>query len=143
MQVNKFHFPLDRKYHKSHLWLKPEENVVTLGIDAFLANKVGYINFLTIEKKSVKAGEAFASIESGKYVSRIYSPINGDILERNEEVISNPRRINENPYDAWIVTIQPDVKDGIDSANLLEKEKEINDWIQEEIKKFEEEEDEE
>jgi len=129
------HFPLDRKYHESHIWVMQEGDTIKLGIDEFLSNKAGYINFLTIDRKEFKTGEYFASLESGKFVSKMYAPAGGKIVDMNQEVINNPRKINEDPYGSWIVAIQP----GAESEDLLESEADIRNWIEEEMKRYDEE----
>lgn len=131
------HFPLDRRYHKSHIWVMQEGDTIKLGIDEFLSNKAGYINFLTIDRKEFKTGEYFASLESGKFVSKIYAPAGGKIVDINQEIINNPRKISEDPYGSWIVAIEPE--EAIGSDELLESEADIKNWIEEEMKRYEEE----
>jgi glycine cleavage system H protein len=108
-----------------------------LGIDDFLSKKAGYINFLTIDRKEFETGEYFASIESGKFVSKIYAPTGGKILDVNQEIVNNPRKISEDPYGSWIVAIQPGEEMG--SEDMFESEVEIQNWIEEEMKRYEEE----
>ncbi len=140
MDIENLHFPLDRKYHRSHLWVKSEGDKVKIGIDDFLSNMAGYINYLTIDRKDidVKSGESFGSLESGKFVSKIYTPTSGKIVEVNQDIINNPRKISDDPYDAWIIQIQPEDNNKFDE--FLEKEQDIRSWIAEEMKKYEEEE---
>ena len=137
MEINDMQFPLDRKYHRSHVWVKPEGDTYRLGIDDFLANKAGYINFLTIDKKEVNDGESFGSLESGKFVSKIYTPAGGTIVEVNQEIVNNPRKINEDPYGSWIVAIKPGGELG--TEDIFETEADIQNWIQEEMKRYDEE----
>ena len=47
------------------------------------------------------------NIESGKAVFEIVSPVSGKIIAINQEVITAPELINENPYEkGWIVEIE-------------------------------------
>ena len=143
IEVNGMKFPMDRKYYKkngAHIWLSEEGDVVKIGMDAFAAEMAGLLTFLTITRKEVKSGEAIGSFESAKFVSRFYSPINGKIVAINEEALKNPRLINENPYDSWIVAIKPDdPEDGLESEDILKTEEEVSSWISEEMKRLEEE----
>ena len=50
---------------------------------------------------------------------------------------NNPRKINENPYDAWIVSIAPEGEIG--TTDFYDQEADIEGWIEEEMKKYEEE----
>ena len=59
------------------------------------------------EKDTVTHGEVFASVESVKAVSDVYSPISGEVIAINEEVEDEPEKINEDPYGSWLVRVQP------------------------------------
>ncbi|MCK4416303.1 MAG: hypothetical protein KAU84_04035, partial [Thermoplasmatales archaeon] len=76
------------------------------------------------------------SFESAKFVSRFYSPISGEIVTVNDKVLSNPQKINDNPYNSWIVAMKPDNnEDGCEY--IIEGKDEISNWISEEIKRME------
>jgi len=141
-EIKGMKFPLDRAYYTrdgAHIWLKQEGDLVKIGLDAFLVDYAGYLTFLTVNEKQVKVGESIGSFESAKFVSRLYSPVDGTIVAVNEEVIQNPRKINEDPYDSWIFAVKPD-SPGLDdeSEYLLVNEDAIVNWISEEIKKVDE-----
>ena len=142
LEINEMKFPLDRKYYTkdgAHIWLKPEGDLVKIGMDAFAAEMIGYLTFLKVMNQYAKSGEAIGSFESAKFVSRFYSPLNGEIIEVNDEVINNPRKINENPYDSWIAKIKPETQNFQDEY-MLEKKEDIKKWIHEEIKRVDEDE---
>lgn len=138
LEVKGMKFPLDRRYYiknGAHMWLKPEGNLVKIGMDAFAAEMAGSLTFLNVSKRRAKSGEAIGSFESAKFVSRFYSPISGEIVTVNEKVLSNPQLINENPYNSWIVAMKPDNnEDGCEY--IIEGKDEISNWISEEIKKI-------
>jgi len=144
LEINGMKFPQDRRYytkHGAHMWLKSEEGTMKIGMDAFLAGYAGFLTFLTVNKEQVKSGETIGSFESAKFVSRLYSPISGRIVAVNDDVLNNPRKINENPYDSWIVEIEADpVEKSGESEYMLKNSNEIIEWITEEIKKVEEDE---
>ena len=53
------------------------------------------------------SGEPFGVVESVKAASDVYSPIDGEVVERNEEAIEAPELINQSPYDkAWLVKVK-------------------------------------
>ena len=142
LEINEMKFPLDRKYYTkdgSHIWLKQEEDLVKIGMDAFAAEMIGLLTFLKVNKGQIKSGEAIGSFESAKFVSRFYSPLNGEIVAINDDIINHPRKINDNPYDSWIVVIRPDAKD-IDGEYVVEGKEKISKWITEEIKRAEDDE---
>ena len=97
-------------YDKNHLWVREEEEgIYVIGWTAYAVQNAGDISYVTLNKKGekVKAGEDFGSIETGKWVGRLASPIEGEILDVNEEVVTNPDLVNETPYtDGWLLRIK-------------------------------------
>ena len=143
IEINGMKFPLDRKYYTkngAHIWLSVEDEIDKIGMDAFSTEMTGLLTFLTITQKKVKSDEAIGSFESAKFVSRLFSPISGEIVDINETVLKNPRMVNEKPYDSWLVAIKPDdLEDALKSEYILETEEDISSWISQEIKRLEEE----
>ena len=137
LEVKGMKFPLDRRYYTkdgAHIWLKSEGNLVKIGMDAFAAEMAGSLTFLNVSKRQAKSGESIGSFESAKFVSRFYSPISGEIITVNDQVLSNPRKINDNPYNSWIVAMKPDNnEDGYEY--IIDGKDEILSWISKEIKK--------
>ncbi len=131
---------MDRKYYKgngSHIWLMEEEDTVKIGMDAFLTENAGYLSYLTIDNRNVKQGEAIGSFESAKFVSRFYSPISGEIVGINEDVVNDPIRINKEPYSSWIVEIKPaTLENDLRSEDILEGEETIRVWISEDLRRL-------
>ena len=119
--------PVNLKYSQEHEWVRSETgNTATIGITKFAVESLGDIVFVELPEKEallsqfVKMGE----IESVKAVSDLYSPISGQVLERNEELINNPELINENSYESgWMLKIQisnPSELDNLMSSNQYE-----------------------
>lgn len=110
-------FPEDLKYHKEHMWVRPDG---TIGITAYAQEQLGEIVFIEVPDPGavVEAGEPFGEIESRKSVSDLIAPVTGSISEINSEVIDAPEVINENPYGVgWIAIV--DIGDGNDMGSLL------------------------
>ncbi len=99
----------DRRYLESHEWHKLDGGAVLIGISQFAVEELTDITFLDITRKSgaVKAGDTFGEIESVKATSELYSGIDGEVIAVNDELLANPEKINENPWDAWLIKIQP------------------------------------
>ena len=140
--IGDMEFPLDRKYYTksgAHMWLKEEDGLIRIGLDAFASEMAGFLTFFSINSEEPKAGEAIGSFESAKFVSRFYSPITGKIVEVNKEALTNPKTINDDPYSAWIVSIQPSDMAELESDFIITSEKDVQEWITGELKKLEEE----
>ncbi len=142
LKVGEYEFPLDRLYYRgrnAHIWVKREGDTLLLGIDAFLAESAGYLNYLSVTAERLERGEAFANIESAKFVSKLYSPVAGRVVEVNREVMENPRLVNQSPYEAWIVRVKPSSEAELSHEELLSESEEIKAWIEQEIARLEEE----
>lgn len=132
--------PTDRRYYTkngAHLWLKEENGTLKVGMDAFMAEHAGFLTFLTIREGEVSGGEPMGNFESAKFVSRLYAPVSGRIVSVNREVLNNPRKINEDPYGSWIVTIEAEPGAEAFSEHILKGEEETRKWIKDELEKVE------
>jgi glycine cleavage system H protein len=101
--------PQDLKFTKTHEWVRADGDVVTLGIADYAQSELGDITFLELPEPgdSVQAAEALGVVESVKAASDIYSPIDGEVVERNDEVVDSPDAVNASPYDrAWLLKIR-------------------------------------
>lgn len=101
--------PANRKYTKTHEWALIEGDIATLGITDYAQKELGDITYLELPDPgdSIAAGESFGVVESVKAASDIYSPIDGEVIERNESAVEAPEVINQSPYDnAWLVKVK-------------------------------------
>ena len=101
-------FPKDVKYTKDHEWLRVDGNEAYVGITHFAQSELGDIVFIDVdtEGESLEKEEVFGSVEAVKTVSDLFMPINGQVLEFNENLEDNPELINSDPYgDGWIIKI--------------------------------------
>ncbi len=97
---------------EKHVWARPEEDgTVTVGITDVAQNMArGIINAMPkgVGKK-VKRGRSLGTLESGKWVGPVTSPVTGEIVAVNEEAVANPKLINDDPYGkGWFARIRPD-----------------------------------
>ena len=107
-------------YTKEHEWVKKEDEQVTIGITDFAQSQLGDIIFLELPEvgKKIVSGEPFGEIEAVKTVSELYAPINGTIIEINEDLEDNPDNINQDCYGSgWILKVELD--GALDKDNLL------------------------
>lgn len=104
-------------YTQDHEWALVEGTTVTLGITDFAQSSLGDIVFVELPDvdSTVDAGESFGVVESIKSVSDLYSPITGNVLEKNEEVESSPELLNTDSYGNWLLKIQVTDKSQLDA----------------------------
>ncbi len=123
-------------YEPTHVWMRIEDDgTATLGLDDFGQKAAGNIVFIDVpdEGMQLEKGQKLATIESGKWIGALNSPISGEIIESNEDLWDNPRLLNNSPYeDGWIVKVQPDKLDE-EKADLVTGDA-ISAWLQEDIK---------
>ena len=107
-------------YTKEHEWVKKEDGQVTIGITDFAQSQLGDIIFLELPEvgQKIVSGEPFGEIEAVKTVSELYAPINGTVIEINEDLEDNPNNINQDCYGSgWIIKVELD--GALDKDNLL------------------------
>ncbi len=98
--------PADRKYTKEHEWVTPDG---TVGITDYAQDQLGDIVFVDLPEPgaAVSAGHKFGEIESVKAVSELFSPVSGEVLERNDGLTDNPQWVNDDPYgDGWMLKVR-------------------------------------
>ena len=106
--------PSDRVYDgKSYLWIKDdsENGRLLIGIGLPTIESLGELAYLTISGPGtqVKRGDSIGSMEAAKMTGEIVSPVSGTIVERNDAVLEDPRKINIDPYGkGWLLAIVPD-----------------------------------
>lgn len=111
----------DIKYTKSHEWVKYiDDSTVLVGLSDFAQSELGDLVFINLPEvgDTVEVGKVFCDVESVKAVSDVYSPVSGEIVEINEELLDNPEIVNESAYDAWFIKVE----NVTDKAELLSKD---------------------
>ena len=101
--------PTNLKYTKTHEWALVEGDVATIGVTDYAQRELGDITYLELPEAgdSISAGESFGVVESVKAASDIYSPLDGEVIERNDGLIETPEVINQSPYEnAWLVKVK-------------------------------------
>jgi len=140
MEFEGYQFPDDLRYEKNHFWAKVEGDLVVTGASEFISKQAGDITFVDLpeEGDEVTVSKPYGSIESGKWVGRIYAVVSGVVAEVNSELEDEPERINEDPYSAgWICKIKPSNLNA-DMANLMVPDDSFKAFVSDEIKKIEE-----
>jgi glycine cleavage system H protein len=111
MEMEGYVFPDDLWYDKNHFWARIEGDTVVMGTTDFaqkLAGDIGYVE-IPEEGQKILQGKPFGSIESGKWVGRIYAVFSGEVTAVNEALEDEPELINSSPYDkGWICKIAPE-----------------------------------
>ena len=115
--------PEDRYYWvEKHAWARLEDDgTVTIGITDVAQNLAkGIVNATPKDAgRAVQKGKSAGTLESGKWVGPVTSPVTGEIVAVNETMKAKPSLINTDPYgEGWFVRIKPTDWTG-ESASLV------------------------
>jgi glycine cleavage system H protein len=102
------------RFTKDHEWVALDGDVATVGISAYAAEQLGDVVFVELPEvgKTVKAGDAFAVVESVKAASDVYAPVSGEVIEANADLSDAPETVNAVPESGgWFARLK-----GVDKA---------------------------
>jgi len=102
-------YPDQYLYHSGHEWVFAQGEICTIGITEFAQSEMEEIVFVQLPQvgQTFRAGEAIGSVESIKAVAELYTPIGGDVLEINEELLKWPAFFNEDPHGkGWMIKLR-------------------------------------
>lgn len=118
--------PSQLKYTAEHEWLDIADDVVTVGITAYAAQKLGDVVFVDLPDvgAEVAEGKVVGEIESTKSVGELFAPVTGSIVEANDAVVDQPDLVNSDPFGGgWMIKIRfarlPDGLLGYDDYRAL------------------------
>ncbi|MDR0662782.1 MAG: glycine cleavage system protein GcvH [Spirochaetaceae bacterium] len=107
--------PEDLKYTNTHEWVRfLGGGSVEIGLTDYAQQELGDIVFVNLPQvgDSLSRGASFADVESVKGVSDIFSPLDGEVGEVNEALLSSPELINQKPYEAWLIRGKGTIAEG-------------------------------
>lgn len=101
--------PANLKFTRTHEWVRQDGDVVTVGISEHAQGELGDITYLELPEvgDAVSSNQPLGVVESVKAATDVYAPVDGEIVERNDEAIGAPDLVNSSPYErAWLVKIR-------------------------------------
>lgn len=121
--VNGCNIPEDLYYWvDKHIWAKRQDDgSVLVGMTDVAQNLAGKIVVVSLRSmgKTLAKGKSAGTLESGKWVGSIPTPVAGEVVEVNAALKSHPSTINDDPYGAgWIIRVIPSNWEE-DSAGML------------------------
>ena len=103
--------PGDRRYTKSHEWVKVEKDgTLTVGITDHAQALMGDMVYVDLPEagRKLAAGKECAVVESVKAASDVYAPVTGEIALSNAALADAPETVNRDPYsEGWIFKLKP------------------------------------
>ena len=95
-------------YTAEHEWVRVDGSVATVGITAYAAEKLGDVVYVDLPAvgSTVQAGRVAGEIESTKSVGELFAPVDGTVVEINEEVVASPDLVNADAFAAWLIKVE-------------------------------------
>jgi glycine cleavage system H lipoate-binding protein len=120
--VGGFKLPAGLSYHSGHAWAaKESRNVLRIGLDDFAARLLGKIDQLDLPARGrwLRQGERGWTLGRGSHRFEMLSPIEGEVVDVNPEVLRDPSVIHKDPYGVgWLVAVNSPAADS-NLKNLL------------------------
>jgi glycine cleavage system H protein len=95
---------------EKHVWIRDEGNdELTVGITDPAQHLAARVVAVTIKKvgRTLERGQSVATIESGKWVGPVPTPVNGDVILVNPALAADPTLLNSDPYgEGWIARLK-------------------------------------
>ena len=100
-------YPKELKYTRDDEWIRYEGEEAFIGITDYAQSELGDLVFVNLPEvdDEVVAGEPFGDVESVKAVADVFSPVSGEVLEINEDILDDASLINSDPYGAWFIKV--------------------------------------
>jgi glycine cleavage system H protein len=120
--------PEELKYTQEHEWVaRTGPDTVRVGITDYAQGQLGDVVFVQLPEpgEQVTAGQSIGEVESTKSVSDVFSPLDGEIVARNESLDAQSELVNSDPYgEGWMIDIRvadPAAVDGLLDAEAYQK----------------------
>ncbi|MDA8561601.1 glycine cleavage system protein GcvH [Gammaproteobacteria bacterium] len=101
--------PEDLKYSKTHEWVRYDDDICTVGVTDHAQTMLGDLVYVELPEpeSNIEIEHECAVVESVKAAADIYSPVSGEIVEINEDLLEHPQLINEDPYGrGWLFKVK-------------------------------------
>ena len=110
--------PEDLKYDTNNFWIRMDGRIAYMGLTDYGQWVIGDILYVNLEPEgtAIARGKKFGSIESGKWVGNLLSPVDGVIVKNNSLVLTDPQQINVDPYGVgWIIRVETESEREVES----------------------------
>jgi glycine cleavage system H protein len=132
-QVKGFAIREDFYYLPNHIWIEVEGETLKIGIDDFAVRLIGKIeNIEFTPKRRISRNEQCWRIGSGGRTVSMSLSMDGEIIEKNHLIESDPSLLQKDPYNrGWLLKFKSPKKVG----NMM-KGSTAEDWLKKEFEKL-------
>lgn len=123
----RFRVPDGYSFHPGHTWLKAEpmgsdlQRLVRVGLDDFAQKLVGKADAVQLPEvgSRLSQGDKGWSLVVDSVAIPMLSPVAGEVVEVNEDILRSPDLLNQDPYgNGWLLKVRPD-RMPAETRNLL------------------------
>ncbi len=111
------------KYSPDHEWIRVDDDGhAVVGITDYAQQQLGDVVFVELPEtgKAVAKGDEVAVVESVKAAAELYAPVDGEVVEVNSGLDSEPGLVNTAPEgDGWFIRIR--MKDPSQADGLMDR----------------------
>lgn len=96
-------------FSKEHEWIEVDGDTALIGITDHAQQQLGDIVYVDLPELDAEyaAGDEFGSVESVKAVAEVFMPVDGEILEVNEQLEESPETVNQDPHaGGWLIKVK-------------------------------------
>ncbi len=105
-----FLVPNGLMYHPGHAWIRVEsDDIITVGMDDFAVKLLGSVDLISLPKEGskLKQGSLGWLMKAESRVIHMLSPIEGEVVATNSEVIDSPAVAFDDPYGkGWLFKVR-------------------------------------
>ena len=97
------------RFSSAHVWVQVEDSEAILGLSDYLQDQMGEITSLDLPDIGdiLRAHKRMGHVESEEASSPIESPLTGEVIDVNSELLTNPDLVNSDPYGSgWLVRVK-------------------------------------
>ncbi len=136
--VEGFLVPEEIRYHPGHAWVMQERrHLVRVGIDEFAAALAGKLEKIEVPKPGqwIRQGQKVLGLFRKGEKAEMVSPIEGEVLEINPEVLGDPSLVRKDPYGhGWLMTVHVPDEEGT-ARNLVPRNL-VRVWMSEAVERL-------
>ena len=106
-------------YTEEHEWIETREGSrIRVGITDYAQDALGDVVFVQLPAvgRRLEGHAILAEVESTKSVAEVYAPLAGDVAAVNEQLVTQPELVNQDPYgEGWFVELDLDDAGAVNS----------------------------
>jgi glycine cleavage system H protein len=112
--------------YMGHHWILVEDNTVLVGMSEEAMNEIDKIQEMNLpsEGEEVVGDEVCGEIETPDGTYKLYSPVDGNIVEVNQEIIEDNSLLFDDPYESWLYRVEASDSAQVDA--LFEDSKDVD-----------------